>query len=232
MKPIGIICASDTELTPFFEDITTIRIDKKAMLIFHIGILEDKEIILLYSGVCKVNAAIATQILIDEYHVCAIINSGTAGGIANKICLFDTIISTECAYHDVAEDILTEFHPWMNTIYFPCDPQLLEVAKSFQKVSTYPIHFGRTVSGEQFIRDEQREQILQQYAPLSTDMESAAVAHVCYVNEIPFLSVRTITDTASHIGLEYFEQNCETASHISERITYEILIRYLQIIKN
>ena len=92
------------------------------MLTIHEGWISSVPAAALYSGVCKVNAAIAAQVLIDSCRVEAIINAGTAGGIDPSISIFDTVISTETAYHDVAEDILTEFHPWMDSIWFQGTP--------------------------------------------------------------------------------------------------------------
>lgn len=79
-----------------------------------------------FSGVCKVNAAIAAQILVDVYGVDIMLNSGTAGGMNPDLKIFDTVISTEVCYHDVAADILTEFHPWMKSVFFKADPELIE----------------------------------------------------------------------------------------------------------
>lgn len=68
----------------------------------------------------------------------------------------------------------------------------------------------------------------QKYAPLSVDMESAGIAHVCYVNEIPFISVRTITDTPEYEGIEVFEKNCGQASAVSAKVTVGILETFLK----
>jgi len=78
-----------------------------------IGRINEVDIVALFSGVCKTNAAIATQILIDTYNVDIIVNSGSAGGMNKNLEIFDTVISTEVAYHDVHKEILTKFHPWM-----------------------------------------------------------------------------------------------------------------------
>lgn len=126
-------------------------------------------------------------------------------------------------YHDVAEDILTEFHPWLKANYFQADQKLFSIAKEYSLMVTFPILFGTMVTGEQFIEDEKRDEINEKYTPLSVDMETASVAHVCYVNDIPFLSVRTITDTATHKGIENFDKNCETASKRSAEIVLGIL---------
>ena len=75
-------------------------------------------LLLYFQGYGKVNAAIATQILIDLFEVNIVINAGTAGGMNPKLRIFDTVISTETCYHDVAQDILTEFHPWLKNCIF------------------------------------------------------------------------------------------------------------------
>lgn len=128
-KKVGILCAGDREAAPVLAMLANARKTNKAMLTFWEGIIENVPVVTLYSGVCKVNAAIAAQLLIDCYDCGIIINAGTAGGISEKVHLFDTIVSTEAVYHDVAEEILTEFHPWMESVYFKADPKLLSLAR-------------------------------------------------------------------------------------------------------
>lgn len=223
MSKIGIICASDTELEPFLPYLENAKITEKAMLKFYEGTLCKAKVVAVFSGVCKVNAAIATQLLIDVFDVNIIINAGTAGGMDERVQLFDTIVSEQLVYHDVAEDILTEFHPWMDTIYFHADDMLLAIAKECSHTLSYPVLFGKVVSGEQFIEEDKREEINQKFLPLAVDMESASVAHVCYVNKVPFLSIRTVTDTATHSGSDNFEKNCEKASRISAEVTVALI---------
>lgn len=222
---VGIICAGDTELAPFLPIIEDCKTSEKAMLKFYQGKIEGIDIVTLFSGVCKVNAAIATQILIDTYHVDLVINAGTAGGMDPKLDIFDTVISTEVAYHDVHEEILTEFHPWMENVFFKADKELLKLSeKAVAKLNTdYRIVWGRMVTGEAFITDEGRDEINKQFAPLTVDMETGSIAHVCYVNQVPFIAIRSITDTPSHSGSEYFEENCEKASVIAKEITVALL---------
>lgn len=222
---IGIICAGDTEAAPFLPMIEGCKVTEKAMLKFYEGKIENTEIVALFSGVCKVNAAIAAQILIDVYGCGAVINSGTAGGMDETLEIFDTVVSDEAAYHDVDAEILTEFHPWLDSVFFQADEELLLLAKKAADhfSGRQKVVFGRMVTGEQFIADEKRAEINARYAPLSVDMETAAIAHVCYVNQIPFIAVRTITDTANHSGVENFELNCEKASRISAGLVRQML---------
>ena len=222
---VGIICAGDREVAPFLPIICECKSTEKAMLKFYEGTISNTEVVVLFSGVCKVNAAIATQILIDTFRVNVIINAGTAGGMNEKLKIFDTVISTEVAYHDVAPNILTEFHPWLETVFFKADQELLRVSKNVvDKLGlSHNVFWGRMVTGEVFIADEGREKINEQFEPLTVDMETASIAHVCYVNNIPFISVRSITDTASHSGTEHFEENCEKAAGIAKEITVALL---------
>lgn len=219
---IGILCAGDDELAPFLPLIDDCKLTEKAKLKFYEGTIGGVDVVALFSGVCKVNAAIATQILIETFRVGAVINSGTAGGMDPGLQILDTVISTEVAYHDVAEDILTEFHPWMESCFFCADKRLVDLSKVAAKMF-HNVHWGRMVTGEAFIDDEGRKAINDQYAPLSVDMETAAIAHVCYVYEIPFISIRSITDTATHSGTDNFEKNCQTASAIAKDITIALI---------
>lgn len=222
MGKIGIICAGDEEFAPFLPHIEDAAITDKAMLKFYEGQINDVPVVALYSGVCKVNAAIAAQILIDTFYVNAIIIAGTAGGMDKNIELFDTIISTQTAYYDVDDGILTEFHPWLSSIYFNTDDKLLNIAKKIAE-NREAIYFGKMITGETFIEDNMRDAINEKYSPLSVDMETASIAHVCYVNQIPFIAIRTITDTAVHSGITNFEQNCKQASIITKNVVLDLL---------
>lgn len=224
---IGILCAGDTELAPFLPCIQNPVVTENAMLKVYEGTIQGVDVAALYSGVGKVNAAVAAQILIDRYGVNGLVNAGTSGGMAPSVRPFDIVVTTEAAYHDVADDLLTDFHPWLPTVYIPSDSHFLSVAERVAKSYGYPVRFGPTVTGEAFIEEEwQRENILAHYAPLSVDMETAAVAHVCYVNRIPFIAIRSVTDTAEKAGLETFEENCEKASWIAMEMT----VRFLAIL--
>ena len=174
---VGIICAGDREVAPFIPIVDECRIIEKAMLKFYEGKINGVETVALFSGVCKVNAAIATQILIDSFKVDAIINAGTAGGMNPKLSLFDTVISTEVAYHDVSPNILTEFHPWMETAYFQADNKLVELSKvAVERLQEkYKVFWGRMVTGETFIVDEGRQAINDTYSPLTVEIGRAHV---------------------------------------------------------
>ncbi len=149
-----------------------------------------------------------------------------------RVSGLDVAISTEIAYHDVAAEVVTEFHPWLETVYFKADEALLAMSKNAvkKKQRQYKVFWGQMVTGEAFITKEGRQRINEQFAPLTVDMETAAIAHVCHVNNIPFISIRSVTDTEAHSGAEYFEANCEKATVIARDITValfnEMLVEY------
>ena len=224
-KKVGIICAGDREFFPFIGHIENDQITEKAMLKVHEGTINGANVCALFSGVCKVNAAIAAQVLIDSFGVDIIIHAGTAGAMDERLSIFDTVIATETVYHDVAAHILTGFHPWMETEYFKSDAKLLHLSEIAVRKSgkANNVFWGRMVTGEQFIDDDGRQEIIEKHSPLTVDMESTSIAHVCYVNKIPFISVRCITDTADQSGVDAFEKNCAKASEISKDITLVLL---------
>lgn len=222
---IGILCAGEKELAPFLTVMEESKTSEKAMLKFYEGSVAGVEIAAVSSGGCKVNAAIAAQILIDRYQVDTVINAGTGGGMDSELDIFDTVISTDAVYYDVAPKILTESHPRMETACFPADEELLRLSKAaVGKLRLQQrVYWGRMATGEAFIGDEGREKIREDYAPLSVDMETASVAHVCYVNKRRFIAVRTITDTAIHSGDGHFRKNCREASAIARDIAVALI---------
>jgi len=195
------------------------------MLTFYEGTINDVDIVTAFCGVGKTNAAIATQILIDIYGADTIINSGTAGGMDTNLDVFDIVISTEAIHHDVHEGILTQFQPWMPSVSIKADEALLNAAKKAvtQLEIQNKAYFGRMVTGEKFIEEDGREEILCTFEPLTVDMETASIAHVCFVNSVPYIAIRTITDTAKHAGTDNFEKNCPPASVISKDIVLALL---------
>ncbi len=88
---------------------------------------------------------------------------------------------------------------------------------------TQKIFFGRIVTGEAFISNNGRTEIISKYHPLCVDMETASIAHVCYVNNVPFIAIRSITDTEDQCGVEVFEKNCVSASNNSINMVKKIL---------
>ena len=147
-------------------------------------------LILTQSGIGKVCSATRTLNMIYHYHPDCILNTGVAGGIDISTQVFDIVTGKEIVYHDVWCG--EENEPGQIPEYparFYSDPELLEKALSLQ--TSTRIYSGLICSGDQFITNRKELDKIK----ATVDMESASIAHVCYMNKIPFLSFRIISDT-------------------------------------
>ena len=152
-------------------------------------------------GIGKVNAALGAQRLINDFHPDAIINSGCAGGNGDDIQVQDIIVGAEVCYHDVycgtAIDTTTQYGQVQGLpLRFAADPTLLAKAQSFTTQSSFHIHSGLIVTGDWFVdtKDKMRDIISHFPDAKAVDMESAAIAQTCYLNHVPFISFRVISD--------------------------------------
>lgn len=225
---IAIVCATKTEVTPFLEKLDMKACEKRALVEVYEGRIADTPVVLACCGVGKTNAAMVAQMLIDRYGADVIVNAGTAGGMDRSVGLFDMVVSSTCSHHDVdAQMVLMDSYPYYPSGVFKADEGLLLAAHRVAEGFDAPVHFGAMVSGEQFIDDECRDDVIARHDPLAVDMESAAMAQVCFANGAAFLSVRGITDTAEHDGFGNYEVNSAKASVLACDFT-ESLLKALQ----
>ncbi|MBE5937298.1 MAG: 5'-methylthioadenosine/adenosylhomocysteine nucleosidase [Lachnospiraceae bacterium] len=199
---IGIIGAMDEEVSMLIgamEESTTFN---KADMTFYEGNIAGKELVVVRSGIGKVNAAICAQILVDKYNVEAIINTGIAGSLDKRIDIGDIVLSEDALQHDV-DAVAFGYQkgqiPRMDTLSFKADAKLIELAKSCcEKVCTdIKVFVGRVVSGDQFIADKNvKNTIIDNFGGLCTEMEGAAIAQTAYLNNVPYLIIRAISDKA------------------------------------
>jgi adenosylhomocysteine nucleosidase len=152
-------------------------------------------------GIGKVNAALGAQRMINEFHPDAIISSGCAGGHGDGIRIQDVVVSTELCYHDVycgtAIDNTTQYGQVQGLpVRFKADPYLLKVACGMKREDVFKIHPGLIVTGDWFVDTKEKMSEIIGHFPeaLAVDMESAAIAQTCYINQVPFVSFRVISD--------------------------------------
>ena len=199
---LGIIGAMDEEVAKVKEQMQNVDVMTKATMEFFKGTLGGKQVVVVRSGIGKVNAAMCAQILVDEYHVDAIINTGIAGSLNAAIDIGDIVLSTDTLEHDmdaVAFGYPVGQIPRMDTLSFEADAELRAVAKAAcEKVNPeVKVFEGRIVSGDQFISDKAKKQwLVENFAGYCTEMEGAAIAHAAYLNNVPFLIIRAISDKA------------------------------------
>lgn len=201
---IGIIGAMDEEVSKLKDVMENVKITDKACMEFYEGNISGHEVVVVRSGIGKVNAALCTQILVDEFHVRCVINTGIAGSLKAEINIGDIVLSTDTLEHDmnaVAFGYPLGQIPRMDTLSFMADERLRSAAKAAcEKVlPQVGVFEGRIVSGDQFVSDaEKKEWLVKNFAGFCTEMEGAAIAHAAYVNQIPFLIIRAISDKADN----------------------------------
>ena len=217
MNATGIICPCRQELEPFYDAIDNMKRVQIKKLEFLTGDICGKPVVLCSSGVGKVNSAVVAQMMTDRFDVGAIIVSGAAGGTDDRIELFDTVICDTALYHDFAAGCLKSESPYMSEAVFKAGRSLTECLRETDYI------FGCMASGDYFVDDRNRMRIAEKFGALCADMETAAVAHCCYINEVPFTAVRTITDTKDCSGIKNCLANIEKAAKLSAAAVIEIL---------
>lgn len=202
MKKVGIIGAMELEVEELQGKMEITRREKKASMEFLEGTLNGTDVVIVRSGIGKVNAALCTQILCDVFEVTHIINTGVAGSLKNEINIGDIVVSTDALHHDVDVRVfgypLGEV-PQMGCLAFPADEKLVNLAVECCKEVNpdISVYGGRIVSGDQFISDKQvKEHIISNFGGFCVEMEGASIAHAAYLNHVPFVIIRAISDKA------------------------------------
>lgn len=201
---IGIIGAMEDEVAQLKKNMEIEETTEVASLSFCRGKLSGKEVVVVRSGIGKVNAAICTQILVDQFHVDVIINTGIAGSLDAEIDIGDIVISTDAVEHDIDASIFGDpigQIPQMDTFSFPADESLVKLAKEVNEKANPDVHtwIGRVVSGDQFVSSgEKKEQLIRVFDAKCTEMEGAAIAHAAYLNKISCVIIRAISDKADN----------------------------------
>ena len=229
MKCIGIIGAMEQEVVRIKEKMQDVKITSRASMDFYEGTLEGKKVVVVRSGIGKVNAGMCTQILADVFGVEAVINTGIAGSLNNDVNIGDIVLSTDVLHHDMDA---TGFGykkgqiPQMEEFSFPADEKLRKMAAKVCKEVNPEISVfeGRICSGDQFISDKGvKDAIISEFGGFAVEMEGASIAHTAYLNHIPFLVVRAISDKADGSAeMDYPTFEAQAAQH-SLKLTLRIL---------
>jgi adenosylhomocysteine nucleosidase len=236
---IGIIGAVRQEVELLFaalaESGSPVRVVTQGALEFHEGTLDGCSVVIVCCGVGKVHAALCAQILISSFGVGAVINTGSAGGLAPGLSVLDMVVSADCVQHDFD---CTHFNykpgqiPGFDSPFFAADDDLRRVAldsfeaarRSDPAMSARKMISGRIASGDVFVADDSfRGRLQSQFDPACVEMEGAAVAQVCVVNKVPFVILRSISDLAGKDAGMSYDDFSEKASHTSSRVVREML---------
>ena len=213
-KHIGIIAALDEELADIVDKLQLHEAEEALQTLFHCGIVQGQQVVAAKCGVGKVNAAAATQHMIEKFGCDCVINVGVAGSTNDEVRKNHVVLSTELHEHDMdcleGPGVISR----MDTSVFLSDKTLLDLAERKGKALLPEdfVHVGPIVSGDQFVSSrDKKEWLSSTFGSLCTEMEGAAIAHVCYLNSVPFLVIRSISDMADEDALDSFESSKDEA---------------------
>lgn len=226
MSIIGIIGAMDEEIHILKGRMELSETIELAGMKFHKGQLMGKAVVLVRSGIGKVNAAICAQILISNFEVSAIINTGVAGAVHDDLSVGDIVVSSDVIEHDFDVTGFGGYKlgqiPRMDEYIFQADKTFVEIAMNASKKENknHKTVVGRILSGDVFVASRERKDLLwREFQGYCTEMEGAAIGHTCYLNQVPFVVIRAMSDKAdgsAHVNFNEFVH--QAAKHSSEII--------------
>lgn len=225
MKKIGIIGAMELEVDTLKGKMEVSNIVKKASMEFYEGTLNGVPAVIVRSGIGKVNAGICVQILVDVFGITHVINTGVAGSLKKEINIGDIVVSTDSLQHDV--DAVGFGYPLgeipqLGVREFVADTHMIELAKKVcaEVNPDIQVFGGRVVSGDQFICSKEiKDRIVENFAGYCTEMEGAAIAQAAYLNNIPYVVLRAISDKSddsAHEDYPTFER--KAAEHCAKLV--------------
>jgi len=218
MNKIGIIVAMEEELEAVLNIMNNIEQKEIYGISVQIGKIEQKEIAVVKSGVGKVNAARVTQILIDKLNVKSIINLGAAGALSPLLNIGDIVIGEKLIQHDFDITAFDHDKGYITGVgdYIYSDIELIEKFKKAAnnlKEKDYKIKTGIIATGDIFCTDiEMKNKIYSKFDADCVEMEGAAIAQVCYLDNIPFIVIRSISDSPNGNNEIDFDKFVELAS--------------------
>lgn len=208
---IGIIGAMNVEIATLRKQMTAREDVTRAGMQFSCGKIGNTEVVVVQSGIGKVNAGCCVQILADMFHVTHIINTGVAGSLNNDINIGDIVVSTGAMYHDVDATVFGYQRgeiPQMGIVSFPADEVLRAAAVKAVKEAAPEVQVfeGQVLSGDQFISTrEKKEDLMKNFSGYCAEMEGAAIAQASYINGIPYVIIRAISDKADESVEESYD---------------------------
>ena len=214
----GIIGAMENEVQSLKSDMQITQTSTIAGMNFCRGTLEGQQVVVVQCGIGKVNAGICSQILISVFGAGRIINTGVAGSLDARIDIGDIVVSTDAVQHDydVSPIGFQEGEiPYTGLYAFPADASMRKMAvlAARKTEEDMQVFEGRVCSGDQFIASgEQKTSILSRFGGLCCEMEGAAIAQVCYLNQVPFVIIRAISDKADAKEEISYEQFADMAA--------------------
>lgn len=209
---IGIIGAMEEEVAGLKAHMSGVRTEERAGMVFYTGELCGKECTVVCSGIGKVNAAACTQILADCFQVSMVMNTGIAGGLRDEVNVGDIVLSTDAVQHDmdcVGFGYAPGVIPRMKESFFKAAPELVDLAEQCcrEENPEIGVYRGRVASGDCFVSSaEKKAAIRAQFDAWCCEMEGASIAQTAYLNGLPWIIIRAISDKADGTAAEQYDR--------------------------
>lgn len=229
MKPIGIIVAMDEEREAILNIMTEVKVEQIYNLRFLTGKIQEKDCILVKSGVGKVNAARTTQVMLQNFAIQYVINLGAGGAINGLLNIGDVLLGKQVVQHDFDITAFGHSKGYITGIgnAIICDRDLVDQFEKILKLipeRNYQIKTGIIATGDIFCTESwMKDKIRAKFNADVVDMECAAIGQVCYLDNIPFIAIRAISDTPNGKNASTFDENLKLASKRCANILKEQL---------
>ena len=230
MQEIGIIVAMDEERDAIRKIMTEVKVEQIYNLIFLRGKIQGKSCILVKSGIGKVNAARTTQVMLQSFAIQYIINLGAGGSINSLLKIGDVLIGKQVVQHDFDITAFGHSKGYITGVgnAIICDRNLVDeleqIIKSIPE-RNYQIKLGVIATGDIFCTESwMKDKIRAKFGADVVDMECAAIGQVCYLDNVPFMAIRSISDTPNGNNVTTFDENLKLASKRCANILKEFLV--------
>lgn len=224
---IGIIAAMAEELAHLLVNLEDKKEQQVLQHTYYSGRIGQHEVVLVQSGIGKVMSAMTVAVLVNAFEVDAIINTGSAGAVADGLAIGDVVIANRLAYHDVDVTAFGYAYGQMaqQPLYFESDQRFVTAFQETLEQLDYQSHIGLIATGDSFIAGQDKIAFIKSHFPevLAVEMEGAAIAQAAHVLGKPFIVVRAMSDTAAHDANITFDEFILQAGKQSA----EVLIRFL-----
>lgn len=229
MQEIGIIVAMEEEREAILNIMTDVKVEQVYNLRFLKGKIQGRNCILVKSGVGKVNAARTTQIMLNQFNIQYVINVGAGGSINGLLNIGDVLIGKEVVQHDFDITAFGHSKGYITGVgdRIICNRELVnELEQIIQSMPerSYQIKIGVIATGDIFCTEPwMKDKIRAKFDADVVDMECAAIAQVCYLDNVPFMVIRSISDTPNGENASTFDENLKLASRRCANILKEFL---------
>lgn len=224
---IGIIGAMEQEVVILSEKLENMTTWEEAGASFYSGTIGKHEVVLTRSGIGKTLAALTTTLLISHYHVDAVINTGSAGGIGEGLAIGDIVISNKVAYSDVDVTAFGYEYGQMAQmpLFYEANQMLIEAAMEASSNNMLNTRVGLIVSGDTFVSSQKQINDIKAHFPdcLANEMEGAAIAHVAYQYGKPFVVIRAMSDVGDENASVNFDEFIIEAGEKSAKMVLALL---------